>query len=56
MLTPVPKKPPEPNKLQSFSFSGIEQTSQQGGPVPIVYGKCFVGSSVLSAGIDTFNA
>ena len=56
MLTPVPKKPPEPNKLQSFSFSGIEQTTQQGGPVPIVYGKCFVGSAVLSAGIDTFDA
>ena len=56
MLTPVPKKPPEPNKLQSFSFSGIEQTTSQGGPVPIVYGKCFVGSAVLSAGLDTFDA
>ncbi len=56
MLTPVPQKPPEANKLQSFSFSGIQQTTQQGGPVPIVYGKCFVGSAVLSAGLDTFDA
>jgi len=56
MLTPVPKKPPEANKLQSFSFSGIQQTTQQGGPIPIVYGKCFVGSAVLSAGLDTFDA
>ena len=56
MLTPVPKAPPEANKLQSFSFSGIEQTTSQGGPVPIVYGKCFVGSAVLSAGLDTFDA
>lgn len=56
MLTPVPKAPPEANKLQSFSFSGIEQTTSQGGPIPIVYGKCFVGSAVLSAGIDTFDA
>ena len=56
MLTPVPKAPPEANKLKSFSFSGIEQTTQQGGPIPIVYGKCFVGSAVLSAGIDTFDA
>lgn len=55
-LTPVPKAPPEANKLQSFSFSGIEQTSQQGGAIPIIYGKCFVGSAVLSAGIDTYNA
>lgn len=56
MLTPVPKAPPEANKLQSFSFSGIQQTSQQGGAIPIVYGKCFVGSAVLSAGLDTFDA
>ena len=55
MLTPVPKAPPEANKLQSFSFSGIQQTSQQGGAVPIVYGKCFVGSSVLSVGMNTDN-
>ena len=56
MLTPVPKAPPEANKLQSFSFSGIAQTTQQGGPIPIIYGKCFVGSAVLSAGLDTFDA
>ena len=55
LLTPVPKQPPDANKLQSFSFSGIEQTSAQGGPVPIVYGKCFVGSTVISAGLDTFD-
>jgi len=56
LLTPVPKAPPEAQKLQSFSFSGITQTTQQGGPIPIVYGKCFVGSAVLSAGLDTFDA
>ena len=55
MLTPVPKPPPEANKLKSFSFSGIEQTTQQGGAIPIVYGKCFVGSAVLSSGVDTFD-
>jgi len=55
MLTPVPQAPPEAKKLQSFSFSGIQQTAQQGGAVPIVYGKCFVGSSVLSVGMDTDN-
>jgi len=56
LLTPVPKAPPEAQKLQSFSFSGIAQTTQQGGAIPIVYGKCFVGSAVLSAGLDTFDA
>ena len=56
MLTPVPKAPPEATKLKSFSFSGIQQTAQQGGVIPIVYGKCFIGSAVLSAGLDTFDA
>ena len=56
MLTPVPKAPPEATKLKSFSFSGIQQTAEQGGAIPIVYGKCFVGSAVLSAGLDTFDA
>jgi len=56
MLTPVPKAPPEAKKLQSFSFSGIQQTAGQGGAIPIVYGKCFVGSAILSAGLDTFDA
>jgi len=56
MLTPVPQAPPEASRLQSFSFSGIQQTTGQGGPIPIIYGKCFVGSAVLSAGLDTFDA
>ena len=56
LISPTPKKPPEAKLLESFSFSGIEQTTQQGGPIPICYGKCFVGSAVLSSGIDTFDA
>tara|TARA_R100001594_G_scaffold150668_1_gene213314 strand:+ start:5675 stop:6313 length:639 start_codon:yes stop_codon:yes gene_type:complete len=56
VLSPTPKPPPEANKLKSFAFSGIEQTSKQGAAIPIVYGKCFVGSAVLSSGVDTFDA
>ncbi len=56
VLSPTPKPPPEANKLQSFAFSGIEQTTKQGAAIPIVYGKCFVGSAVLSSGVDTFDA
>jgi len=55
LISPMPKAPPEAKKLQSFSFSGIEQTTIQGGAIPIVYGKCFVGSAVLSSGVDTFD-
>ena len=55
MVTPTPKPPKEAERLESFSFTGIEQTTGQGGAVPVVYGKCFIGSSVLSAGIKTFD-
>jgi predicted phage tail protein len=57
LLTPTPKvaqgvdKQDDPRK--SYSFSGIQNTSRQGTPVPIVYGETVVGSVVISAGIDT---
>jgi predicted phage tail protein len=57
LLTPVPKTPTgiDSNKdpQKSYSFSGVQQTSRQGVPVPIVYGETLVGSVVISAGIDT---
>lgn len=37
---------------KSYSFSGIQNVSRQGVPVPIVYGEVLVGSVVISAGID----
>lgn len=57
LLTPVPQIPQGSNTDQdprkSYSFSGIQQSSRQGVPVPIVYGETMVGSVVISAGIDT---
>jgi predicted phage tail protein len=59
LLTPTPKinapGTPQDNNdpRKSYSFSGIQQTSRQGVPVPIVYGETVVGSVVVSAGIDT---
>ena len=55
MLSPVPKPPgfgEAPTQLESNSFSGIVNTSRQGVPVPIAYGRVFVGSAVISAGLD----
>ena len=56
MLFPLP----EPQKFSSeedpqlsFSFSGIQNTSRAGTPVPIVYGEIITGSVVISAAIDT---
>jgi len=56
MLFPVPKQPEfssEQDPRLSFSFSGTQQTSRAGTPVPIVYGEIFTGSVVISGGIDT---
>jgi predicted phage tail protein len=57
LLTPTPKVPTGPDTQndprKSYSFSGIQNTSRQGTPVPIVYGETIVGSVVISAGIDT---
>ena len=39
-------------RLESFTFSGIVNTSKQGMPVPIAYGRVFVGSAVISSGLD----
>jgi len=43
----------EAARLESFSFSGVVNTSKQGLPVPIAYGRVFVGSAVISSGLDT---
>ena len=38
---------------KSYSFSGIQNVSRQGVPVPVIYGETIVGSIVISAGINT---
>ena len=39
-------------QLESFTFSNVVNTQRQGMPVPIAYGRLFVGSAVLSSGLD----
>lgn len=43
-------------RLESFTFSGITNTAKQGLPVPVAYGRVFVGSAVISAGLDVDQA
>jgi predicted phage tail protein len=53
LLTPTPKiSQDEGDPRKSFSFSGIQNVSRAGVPVPVVYGETLVGSVVISAGID----
>ena len=56
MLFPVPKLPDfnsEQDPRISFNFSGTQQTTRAGTPVPLVYGEIFTGSVVISGAVDT---
>lgn len=54
MLTPVPKPTnTEDPKRESYSISGITNTSIQGIPVPVQYGEIVVGSILISLGVKT---
>ena len=56
MLFPLPKPEDfssEEDPQLSFNFSGVQNTSRAGTPVPIVYGEIITGSVVISAAIDT---
>ena len=57
LLSPAPKlntgtdSNADPKK--SYSFSGIQNVSRSGVPVPVVYGEMLVGSVVISAGLTS---
>ncbi|MBD9585836.1 tail assembly protein [Pseudomonas sp. PDM03] len=55
MLTPVPKTPSQQEQSgtenkPSYLFNGAFNSTQQGLPVPVVYGHMLVGSSVVAIG------
>ena len=57
LLTPVARVGATPetdstDPRKNFSFNGVQNTSRQGVPVPVIYGEMIVGSVVISAGID----
>ena len=41
-----------PNNLPSYAFAGAVNTTGQGNPVPICYGKLRIGSQVISTGLS----
>lgn len=54
MLSPQPKglsARNSPANEPSYTFNGVVNTTAQGGPVPLGYGRMIVGSAVISAGI-----
>jgi predicted phage tail protein len=56
LLTPVPNvnalSGERPDSKPSFIFNGAVNVYEQGGPVPLVYGRFKAGSVIVSAGFD----
>lgn len=55
MLSPAPKAPNQEDQAStenkpSYLFNGAFNSTQQGLPVPVVYGEMLVGSSVIAVG------
>jgi predicted phage tail protein len=54
LLTPLPKAPKPPERQEDkagYIFNGAVNTTVQGFPVPVGYGRLIVGSAIISAGI-----
>ena len=54
MLTHAPQTN-LPNSQNSTAFSGPVNTTAQGNPVPILYGRLMIGSQVVSASLQSFD-
>lgn len=54
MLSPTPKAPNygDDERTPSYLYNGAVNTTAQGLPVPIGYGRLIIGSAVVSAGSD----
>ncbi len=56
LLSPTPQVPDfdsDPrNNADNFSFSGVQNVSREGIPVPVAYGEVITGSVVISAGLN----
>lgn len=54
LLTPKQKQPKPEGK--SYMFDNVDNTTEQGGPVPIVIGRCMAGSVVISGSVSTVDS
>ncbi|KNC91303.1 tail assembly protein [Trabulsiella odontotermitis] len=54
MLSPQPgglASKQDPDNRASYAFGGVTNTTAQGNPVPLLYGKRRIGGAIISAGI-----
>lgn len=53
LLSPQPKREEERQRPQSYAFDGPANNTEQGGPVPLVFGRVICGSTVVSQGLSS---
>ena len=55
MLSPQPTLPDmnQANTLDNFTISGLRNVNTVGTAIPICFGRAFVGSTIISTGLDT---
>jgi len=58
LLSPTPQAAPSysaerPEARPSFIYNGPTNTAEQGGPIPIVYGRMRIGSALVSSSVST---
>lgn len=54
MLSPQrPPGPQRPENMPGYGFDGPVNSTQQGLPVPVAFGRMIIGSAVVSAGLST---
>lgn len=51
MMSVQPKAPEAPDERASFRLGGPITVSKQGGAVPLIFGECYTGGVIVSAGI-----
>lgn len=51
--TPKSAEGKEPENTASYVFNGPANTVQQGGPIPLVYGRVITGCTIISASIES---
>lgn len=54
LISPTPRDRPESTdpSARSYNFSGLQQTTREGVPVPLVYGEIMTGSIVISSKVE----
>lgn len=52
MLAPTPPTLSDAAKAENYSFNGADNTTRQGGAIPVCYGQLMVGGAVISSGVS----